>query len=394
MATVKTILYTRYKSKDGTYPIIIRLIDRTKQKLHPVGYKVKEGQFKNGQVIKHEDAAIINSVIDVELGKAKRYFADCKIKGVAPDITLAFAGVKSHSFVAYLKKRAEQYDAKGQVIMRDKAKRAAKELECFWGRDVFFSDITPDKLRDFDVYIKQQGARSANTRAKKFDFFGRWYGSAVKEGLVTGPNHFKEYHIQTEPVKKEKLTRKQFADLEGLQLKDGAVRLARDMFCFSYYCKGVRFETVVTMPKSAVANNRLYFQTNKGKQHLSVTLHSKLKAIVDHYINNDTPYIFPVLKQPIEELLRDADGYRSAIGSANTIANRNLKIAASLAGIRHPLNMHQSRHSFAFHLKQVSDNIHVIKDSLGHSKSDITERYLKELDDEFLDSQLEKLYGK
>jgi hypothetical protein len=38
-------------------------------------------------------------------------------------------------------------------------------------------------------------------------------------------------------------------------------------------------------------------------------------------------------------------------------------------------------------------NLHVIKDALGHSESRTTEIYLKALDDERLDKEMDKLYG-
>jgi site-specific recombinase XerC len=56
--------------------------------------------------------------------------------------------------------------------------------------------------------------------------------------------------------------------------------------------------------------------------------------------------------------------------------------------------MHHARHSLAFHLKQTSGNIGAISDILGHSRSQITEVYLKSLDDEYLDPILSKVYGR
>jgi site-specific recombinase XerC len=44
-------------------------------------------------------------------------------------------------------------------------------------------------------------------------------------------------------------------------------------------------------------------------------------------------------------------------------------------------------------MKKKSDNIHVIKEALGHSKSSTTEQYLQSLDDEFIDKEIDKLYG-
>jgi integrase/recombinase XerD len=70
-----------------------------------------------------------------------------------------------------------------------------------------------------------------------------------------------------------------------------------------------------------------------------------------------------------------------------------LKTVAALAGITKDLTFHIARHTFASHLQDVTDNIHVIKDSLGHSKSQTTEIYLKALSDERLDKDMDKLYG-
>lgn len=56
------------------------------------------------------------------------------------------------------------------------------------------------------------------------------------------------------------------------------------------------------------------------------------------------------------------------------------------------LRFHMARHTFAFHLKKKTDNIHIIKDSLGHSRSYTTELYLQALDDERLDEEMDKLY--
>lgn len=398
MATVRAVLNTRYKSKDGSYPIVIRLIDGKRQKLHPTGYKIRETHWIEAEEQvsrKHPEADLINHVIDEEKLKAKRYLADCKIKGIPVDVELAFAEAKSHSFTDYLRHRARQHKEAEQLEMMHKATRYAKEfVDCF-GREVFFTDLTPDMLRDYDAWLKAgeekvRKPNSANTRHKKFEFLAKYYAAAIKEKKAPEPNPFKDYHIPTTPVKKEKLTQAQFTALEELPLREGAVRFARDLFLFAYYCKGARFETCLTMPKTALQGGRLYFTTNKGKKHLSAALHARLQAIISLYIDNPTDTIFGRVNEA--HTLSKAK-YRSVIGSENYMVNRALKTVAEMAGIPFELSFHHSRHTFAFHLKQVSDNIHVIKQSLGHSKTETTEKYLKDLDDEYLDKQLEGLYG-
>lgn len=389
MATAKAVLNLRYQSKDGTYPIVIRLIDGTRQRLHPTGYKVHKGQLKDGEVVGHPDADIINSVIDEEVLKAKRYFADCKIKGVPIDLSLVYSSAQAHSFTGYLRHRAKGHQQLGQVEMMLKAERFAKELDACFGREIYFPEVNQDLLRKYEAYLIKQG-NVANTRAKKFEFLSKYFGNGIGEGKYNGKNQFKEYRIKTTPVKKDKLTAEQLAAIEQVELSTYLDRLAKDIFLFSYYCKGARFETCITMKKAAIKNGRLYFQANKGKTHMSVKIHPKLQAIIDGYKDNDTDTIFG----RIDGAFKGPQDKRSKIGSENTMINRCLKTVAGLAGVQVPLSMHHARHTFAYHLKQNTNNIHVIKDALGHSRTQVTEEYLKALDDEAIDEAMDRLYNR
>lgn len=386
MATIKVLLNTRYKSKDGTYPIVIRIIDKEKIHYHGIGYKVKEAEFKEGQVKKNVDSLLINSVIDTKLSQAKNYIADCRKKNKPINFEHIFLEKKSYSFIEYLRHRAKQYFANKQVTMDFKVKRYAKELEkCF--TDISFDEISQDHLRKFESFLINNG-NGANTRAKKFQWLKMFYDNAVTDGKATGVNPFKAYKIALEPVKKEKLSLKDITAIEEIELNDGPINDARNLFLFSYYCKGQRFETCVTLLKSQIKSGRIYFQSNKGKKYLSVLLHLKLKSILAKY-ETHTPLVFPFIKVIETDPLK----YRNQIGTQNFIVNRNLKKLAELCKINIPLSMHIARHSVAFHLKQKSVDIGSIKDILGHTKTSTTEIYLQSLDDEALDSEMRKLYG-
>jgi integrase len=132
----------------------------------------------------------------------------------------------------------------------------------------------------------------------------------------------------------------------------------------------------------------LVYTINKGNRPMSTLIHPKLQAIIADYIHNDTDTIFGRFN--LEDLKKNK---RSVIGSENAYINKGLKDLALMIGIK-GFSFHQARHSFAFHLKRVSNNIHVIKDSLGHAKTSTTEVYLQSLDDEFLDNEVSKLYLK
>lgn len=386
MATVKVFLNTRYKSKENTYPIVIRIIDKEKIFYHGIGYKVKEDQFKDGQVKKHEQAMLINSVINAKLNQARNYIAESKIRNKPIVLEHIFRHNVSFSFIEYLQHRARQYFDKGQVSMDFKVRRYAKELSKCFG-ELYFDQINQDHLRTFESFLIM-GKNAANTRAKKFSWLRMFYDNAVTDGKATGINPFRSYKIALEPVKKEKLTLDNIKALEEIELNDGPINDARNLFLFSYYCKGQRFETCVTLKKGDIRSGRIHFRSNKGKKYLSVLLHQKLQKVLDFY-KTQTDFLFPFIKVIETDPLK----YRSQIGTQNFIVNRNLKKLAELCHIKIPLSMHIARYSVAFHLKQMDVSIYAIKDSLGHTSTRTTEIYLQSLDDEALDSEMRKLYG-
>lgn len=408
MATVKPFLDTRYKSKDNSYPILVRVRHGKQLRDMPTGWKVEQKDWDGKQVkSKHRDARIINSQIDHLESQAKQYIAECQMHNRPIRLDLIGKQHNSYSFNDYLIHRAEQYGKKEMIIMERKVRRYDREFRVFRtpgltfadllederqkrplrGNHLYFDEIDQNLLRDFEAFLMSLGNVN-NTRHKKFEFLGKFYTDAINDGKARDPNPFKLYKIQTKPVKKEKLTEAEVQAIEDLKLKPGPVNDARNLFLFSYYCKGNRFETCITCRRDMVAGGRVIFKTNKGEKFVSVKIHSRLQGIIDQY-PGDGPYLFPYIKQPPQTKKE----HIGVIDSLNVIVNRNLKTVAALAGIQKELTFHIARHTFAFHLKKVTNNLHVIQESLGHSKQSTTEIYLKNLDDEFLDKEMDKLYG-
>lgn len=406
MATVKPLLYTKYQSKDKTYPVIVRVREGKQTRDIPTGWKITEKHWKGAYVGSgHPDAVYINSKIAEIESQAKAYIADCKLKNRPIKLDLIGQQRASYSFNAFLLHRAKQYAAAEMFVMEAKVRRFDREFRvCFTagltfddldedtrlkrplrGNETYFDDINQDLLRIYETFLINQG-NGNNTRHKKFEFLGKFYTEAVNDGMAQNPNPFKLYKIQSKPVRKEKLTEEEIKAIEALQLKPGPVNDARNLFLFSYYCKGSRFENCITAKRTDVVNDRVMFHTNKGNKHISVKIHSRLQAIIDTYTGD---FLFPFVKA----MPAGKKEYKKMIDSLNVIVNRNLKIVADLAGITKALTFHIARHTFAFHLKKKTDSIHVISDSLGHSRSQTTEIYLQSLDDEYLDKELDKLYG-
>lgn len=392
MATVKIILDKRYASQDKTYPVVIRVHHKGERKYVPIGFKVKDSQFKEGAVIKHSDAKVMNSRIASKFAEANKYLADCNVHGKKIRLDLIGTDKNSYSFTDYLSHRARQYKENGQIVMWQKLTRFVKELQDHFGGDVLFEDITPDSLRTFESYLKKEikgfkKANSDNTRHKKFKFLQEYYSKAIEEGKAESPNPFKSHKINKKPVLKEKLSKAEIAAIEDLDLSKGPINDARNLFLFSYYAKGSRFANCVTLLRKQIHGGRVHIKMNKGEKYISVKMHGRLEKILNQYKGKHL--VFPFL----EEIPEDPQEFISVIGGRNTTVNKSLKVIAALCEIKVRLTFHAARHSFADHLKQTSDNINVIQDALGHSDQRTTQIYVKSLGDERLDKEMEKLYG-
>lgn len=384
--TIKPLLYKRRERKDHTYLVTVRIRHGNLTREIGTGYKVHEKYWNGSQVVKYEHATKINARISEITTQALNYFSDCQRTGKPVRLELIGQQYTSVPFNSYLIHRADQYGKKDMLVMSIKTRRIEKELRACFGREIYFDELSQDLLRQYDSYLVGIG-NAQNTRHKKFKFLQQFYSQGVLDNKATEPNPFKLYKINPKPVQKEKLTEAEITVIENLQLTPGPVNDARNLFLFSYYAKGARFENCVMFKREQVVKDRLVFKTNKGNKFISVKIHERLKRIIDQYKGKG--YLFPYVK----EQPKDKKDYIKLIDVCNVIVNRNLKIVAGLAEIK-PFTFHIARHSFAYHLKKVASSIASIQDSLGHSSSRTTEVYLKALDDEFLDSELQKLYGK
>lgn len=408
MATVKPFLDVSHMAKDGRCQIIVRVRHGKDLRDIGTGWKIEEKYWEKERVTnKHPDARLINSQIDHLVGQAKQYFAECQLHNKPIRLDLIGRQRQSYSFNEYLIHRAKQYVANEQYTMEAKVRRFDREFRVFntpgltfddllederlkrplRGNELYFDDLTTDLMRNYDAFLIGQG-NGNNTRHKKFEFLGKFYTDAVADGKATAPNPFKNYKVPAKPVRKDKLTDDEVRAMEDLRLQPGAVNDARNLWLFSYYCKGNRFETCITCRRDMIVGGRVVFKMNKGEKFVSVKIHSRLQDIIDQYPGKGQ-YLFPFVK----ELPTGKKEYKKKIGSLNVVVNRNLKIAADLAGVKTKLTFHIARHTFATHLQEVTDKIHVIKEALGHSRISTTEIYLKALGDERLDKDMDKLYG-
>ena len=70
--------------------------------------------------------------------------------------------------------------------------------------------------------------------------------------------------------------------------------LARDMFMFAFYCRGMELVDVVNLTKNNIRDGKLTYNRRSKGLLKTVTLDHNALAIIEQYKNCSSTYLFPI----------------------------------------------------------------------------------------------------
>jgi integrase len=184
---------------------------------------------------------------------------------------------------------------------------------------------------------------------------------------------------------KTKKDRLPYEDILKLSAQKG---IAADLFMFSFYCFGVRIADLLRLKHSNIKDGRLVYVMRKTGVERSVKLSPQALEILSRYKPiKGNPYLFGLMKTGLNEI--EESDYISLLSARY---RKQLKKACKAAKIKE-VSFHTARHSVADLAKSKGKDIHTIKELLGHSKTETTEIYMRELYTEQTDKEVDDLFG-
>jgi len=385
MSSVKVVLKQNQPKKDGTIPILIRIISGRRTKYISTGHSVKESQFRDGQehwVVKHPDAILINAAIESKRSKIVETLYLAEINET--DISVEDFGKQKKgrgTFFTAIKTRMNTLESNNQVPMYNRLRAKLNVLKLAWNKDVLLADLSKQWVEKYISHRIAAGIKPSSIKKDLSDF-----SNVLNNIDYDGKDWFKmaQRNLKPDPVNREKLTLEEIKQLEKEKLT-GLNDVARDMFLFAYYCHGMRFQNVA-MFDGKIKNGVIRYRMNKGKKIREIEVHDKLAGIINKY--NGKPYLFPVVK----ELIKDNWQKKNVIDSANALINAHLKRVAIICGIEKNLSTHIARHTFSYLSLQRGVSMEILKDALGHGDYKTTQEYLKSLSDSHINKAVKGLY--
>ena len=246
-------------------------------------------------------------------------------------------------------------------------------------KDVQLDDMDTDLMMEYEAWLKARDV-SLNTISFYMRILRATYNRAVEKELTVQKHPFKHVYTGMDKTRKRAISLKDIKCIKEIDLSGKPHwELARDMFLFSFYTRGMSFIDMAYLKKSDLKNGILSYRRHKTGQQLYIRWESCMEKIVAKYAAGCSgEYLLPILKLPSKKL-------RSQYKSTLFRINKYLKEIAKLCGIATPLTMYVSRHSWASIAKSKNIPISVISEGMGHDSEETTRIYLASLDSSVID---------
>ena len=163
-----------------------------------------------------------------------------------------------------------------------------------------------------------------------------------------------------------------------------SLRLALDLFLFSFYAMGMPFVDLAFLRKSQVRDGYITYARRKTGQTIRIKVLEPMQEIINRYARTNTPYLFPLLT---------ATEPRAAMVEYEKLRhlyNRHLKRLAVLANLP-KLTSYQVRHTWASIANAQGTDLPVISKAMGHTNTQTTLIYISEIDDHRVDEANEAI---
>ena len=208
-------------------------------------------------------------------------------------------------------------------------------------------------------------------------------------GLETGidlSGLFDKVFTGNMPTSKRAVTSDDIIRLRGLELKEGSFScLVRDLFLFSFFALGMPFVDISFLRKSQISDGYITYYRHKTGKKVTIHLEPCMLDIINRYKSDGSDFVFPVIKTPDQ-----GKAYSQYLHVLNRY-NRALKQLAARAGITSNLTSYVARHTWASIAFSQNVDLPVISKALGHTNTQTTLTYIKEINDDRLDEANQKV---
>ncbi|UHG91801.1 tyrosine-type recombinase/integrase [Spirosoma oryzicola] len=417
--------------EDGTRLILLRITYKRKLKYVGTGVYVREKSFnpdgtyeKQNWIRKgHDNYQTLNEILRNWQDKAYSSLSRLSQTNrpfTADDIKRALVNNETDSFSGYIEQQIAVYQQREQNSNVRNHSAVLVNLRRFLNRnektgEVSFYELTPDVINQFETYLLTRTIKRPTTDAARrnttTDYLRRIRqhitGYINKHNLPSETDPLRGKKLVTAPVNRSRLTEAElevlidadFSDIKkGRKVTNSVESWARDLYVCSYYLHGIRGGDLVSarceqlqqvwhlQDDKPVRQWRFSFISDKKDKPKTIVIEEPALSIMLRHAKDkkSQDFIFPFMRHPRYSIMTESQ-LSNAVSTKISDIDKVLKRVATHLDIPKNLTLHTARHTFAEHLFDMTENVRLVQQALGHQSIITTERYLSSFNQDFVD---------
>ena len=277
------------------------------------------------------------------------------------------------TFIDYMIKHLKEENRQKTAAILLTAKTSFNRFHT--GQDILLDKIDNDLMQKYETWLKTSGVMK-NTISCYMRALRSAYNQAVKRGLTQQRNPFANIFTRIDKTTKRAVNEDVIIRLHNLDLKEyPELALARDLFMFSFYMRGISFVDMINLRKNNVKNGYITYSRSKTKQMLAIKIEPCMEEIVSRYeLQVIEDYLLPIYS------IQNRDN-----SSQLRKHNKRLKRISEILGLEKSLSSYVSRHTWASLAFRKGIPVEVISESMGHENESTTRIYLASLGQSVVD---------
>ena len=255
------------------------------------------------------------------------------------------------------------------------------------GKDIALEKMDAQVAEDYEAWLRRKGL-SLNTVAFYMKRLRAIYNRAVALHHLTDRKPFVRCLTRNMNTAKRALSVTDIRRIASTEPKDEGELLARDLFLFSYYTRGMSFVDIAFLRKGDVRNGVLRYRRRKTGQEMRMAWRPCMQEIVDRHPSKDGKHLLGILDEGMA-----GRSLRWQCHAVQGRVNRWLHLLVERIRLGKPVTMYCARHSWATIAREKHVPMSVISDGMGHRSEKTTRIYLRGIDAEEIDRCNDLLIG-
>ena len=245
-------------------------------------------------------------------------------------------------------------------------------------KDLLISQLDSLIMEDYESYLRKNGL-TLNTISFYMKRLRAIYNKALEQYGLEDRKPFAHSFTKNTPTAKRALTAENIHQIVAATTVTEEEALARDLFLFSFYTRGMSFVDIAFLEKGSLKDGQLIYKRKKTGKELRVAWRPCMQEIADRHPSLDGKHLLGIVNQNVVTDVKKQYHYRQCR------VNKALQKFTRRIGIPMKVTMYCARHSWATIAREKNIPISVISDSMGHNSEKITRIYLKSINDDVID---------